>query len=218
MTGNAVLFSEMTPPADQETAFNAWYDEEHIPLRMAVPGFLGAQRYSRDGRNYLAVYDMDSPTVLDTPAYKAVKDRPSELTKRMLGSVSGFTRYIGTSIGTQHRRPPVEAIAAPFLYSVFFRVPEARWGDFEAWYEQDHVPILLRNPDWLMVRRFRLTDAHPEKYTHLALHYLQDSAALDSEERKQARATPWRAKLATEPWFSGAYFVFGAIGDRFWPG
>src|SRR5271154_5369789 len=105
----------MTPPADQEAEFNSWYDEEHIPLRMAVPGFLGAQRYVREGRNYLAVYDMDSPMILDTPAYKAVKDKPSELTKRMLGAVSGFSRYIGTSIGTQQRRPPLAAIAAPFL-------------------------------------------------------------------------------------------------------
>jgi hypothetical protein len=33
-----------------------WYDREHIPLRMAAPGFRSAQRY-RDGQtlNYLAV-------------------------------------------------------------------------------------------------------------------------------------------------------------------
>ena len=47
MQAGTILFSEMTPPPEMEEAFNAWYDSEHIPLRMAVPGFLGARRYCR---------------------------------------------------------------------------------------------------------------------------------------------------------------------------
>ncbi len=64
MQGASVLFSEMTPPPGQEQRFHNWYDEEHIPLRMDVPGFVSAQRYrdlSENAKGYLAVYEMTHP-------------------------------------------------------------------------------------------------------------------------------------------------------------
>jgi hypothetical protein len=219
MKAGTILFSEMTPPPELEEAFNAWYDDEHIPLRMAVPGFLGAQRYCRkeDGK-YLAVYDMESAAILGTAAYLEVKDNPSDLTRRMLSSVSGFSRYIGNHIGTQ-RRDDIDGdgMEAPVLYAVFFNVPEDRHGDFNEWYEVDHVPALLQSKDWLMCRRFAVTLGEPWDVTHLALHYLGSAAALDSEERKAARSTEWRARLAKEPWFKAEYLLFQRLGRRFAP-
>ena len=64
MQGASVLFSEMTPPPGQEQRFHNWYDEEHIPLRMDVPGFASAQRYrdlSENAKGFLAVYEMTDP-------------------------------------------------------------------------------------------------------------------------------------------------------------
>ena len=66
-----------------------------------------------------------------------------------------------------------------------------------------------------MVRRFEIFDGEPQPWTHLALHYLADLAALDSPEREAARDTEWRKKLAEEQWFRASYQVFEAIGDRF---
>ena len=97
MQGASVLFSEMTPPAGQEQRFHNWYDEEHIPLRMDVPGFVSAQRYrdlADDAKGFLAVYEMTDPGVMKTPAYQEVKTKPSETTREMLSTVLGFTRYI----------------------------------------------------------------------------------------------------------------------------
>src|SRR2546427_11991470 len=101
MQAGAILFSEMTPDASWEDEFNEWYDDEHIPLRMAVSGFRSAQRYrSGETRNYLAIYEMDSPAALQSPVYLSVKNNPSDRTKRMLGSVTGFTRYIAEQTGS----------------------------------------------------------------------------------------------------------------------
>jgi len=37
-------------PAHLEADFNRWYDEEHLPERAGIPGFLHARRYvSRQG-------------------------------------------------------------------------------------------------------------------------------------------------------------------------
>src|SRR5262245_39829085 len=175
MQGSTILFSEMTPDASWEDEFNDWYDHEHIPLRMAVPGFRSAQRYRAEGtRNYLVVYEMDSPAVLKTPAYLAVKNNPSDRTRRMLSSVTGFTRYIGEETGSSTRGADrMTALEAPCLYSVFFETPSEH---------QDQL-----SKDALLVRRCKIIDGEPTPWTHLALHYLRDASAIES------RQFPWPA-------------------------
>ena len=214
LRGETILFSEMTPPQHQEAAFNEWYDREHIPLRMAAPGFRSAQRY-RDGDslNYLAVYEMDGPGALATPEYGRIKNQPSDTTRAMLGAVSGFTRYIGQSIGA-HGLSGDGMLSAPVLYAVFFQVPPAWSAEFDSWYAEDHVPLLLEDPRWIGTRRFDVLDGSPHGYNRLALHYLADRLVLDSDARAKARATPWRARLAHEPWFKGKYLVFDSVGAR----
>ncbi len=214
LLGRTILFSEMTPPQEREAAFNEWYDHEHIPIRMAAPGFKSAQRY-RDGQtsNYLAVYEMDGPDALTTPEYSRIKNQPSDVTRSMLGAVSGFTRYIGRIIGA-HSLPAADLLPASVLYAVFFQVPTERVADFDAWYAEDHVPLLLGDSRWMGTRRFEITDGAPSSYNRLALHYLSDRDVLESDARAKARATPWRARLAQEPWFQGKYLVFDKIGRR----
>src|ERR1700722_7811168 len=121
--GPAVLFSEMAPPSEAEAQFNDWYDGEHIPLRMNVAGFRSAQRY-RNGntRAYLAVYELDTPQVLSSADYAVVKNKPSDRTRTMLGAVTGFTRYIGSTIACVPGDGNTFADAA-VLYAVFFDVP-----------------------------------------------------------------------------------------------
>jgi len=211
----AVLFSEMTPAPEWEGEFNDWYNTEHIPLRMGAPGFTSAQRYrANEGPAYLAVYEMETAGALKTPAYQVIKGQPSELTKRMLRDVSGFTRYICNESG-RWEQPESASINAAVLYAVFFEVPADRADDFDRWYTEDHIPLLMKCKDWVMVRRFDIVDGEPGKYTHLALHYLASTDALSSPERDAARATPWRAKLAAESWFKGHYVVFDRLGERF---
>ncbi|MBS0233420.1 MAG: hypothetical protein JSR99_08025 [Proteobacteria bacterium] len=213
----AILFSEMTPPQDVEERFNRWYDEHHIPLRMNAPGFTSAQRY-RDGneRNYLAVYEMDTETALQTPRYKEIKSNPSPETREMLGAVSGFTRYLAREISSRDNGNS-GFVDSPVLYPVFFDVPPSKLSEFDSWYDEDHVPILLEDKRWLGVRRFEIYDGEPGRYNRLALHYLSDREVLESDARKRARETPWRARLAQEPWFKGHYLIFDRLGDRFRP-
>ena len=37
------------------------------------------------------------------------------------------------------------------------------------------------------------------------LHRLADRAALDSQQRKRSRATPWFRRLSKHKWFDGAF-------------
>ena len=208
-----VLFSEMTPGVDWEEQFNEWYDTEHIPIRMQVPGFCCARRYKHvDAKGYLAVYEMEHRGVLQSEEYRMIKENPSELTKWMLQNVTGFTRYTGELISEQINQAFAgDPYDAPILYAVMFTVPEERESEFDEWYIQDHVPTLLKNPDWYACRRYRIFSGEPENWTHLALHYLANVNVLDCEERKEARNSPWRARLAQESWFKGRYTIYEKI-------
>lgn len=213
MRGRTILFSEMTPAPEWEQRFNTWYDEEHIPIRVGLRGFQSSQRYVRPDANYLAVYEMDTLQALRTVAYTAIKNNPSPETAWMLKNVSGFTRYLGEEISIAGDTSD-RGIDTDVLYAVWFDVPAERLADFDAWYEQDHVPLLLTCPEWRCVRRFNITDGGPGKYNRLALHYLDNESALESPARAKARNTPWRDKISAEPWFKGTYNIFTKEGAR----
>lgn len=214
--GSTILFSEMTPQPAWEPEFNDWYDHEHIPLRMVCPGFVSAQRYrATASASYLAVYEMGEPGDLKTPQYSKVKGEPSDLTRRMLGGVAGFTRYIGRQLSAPARADvDGDPLAAPLLFAVFFDVPPARRAAFDAWYDGDHLPRLLACRDWWLARRFEIVDGDPGRWTHLTLHYLADRRALESPERAAARASAGRLAIAAEPWFRPEYLSFDRLGER----
>jgi hypothetical protein len=67
-----LLLVAMSPGADVETAFNAWYDTEHVPALARVPGVLCARRFRASSGNprYVALYHLASPGVVDSAEWK----------------------------------------------------------------------------------------------------------------------------------------------------
>ncbi len=218
----AILFSQMQPPPELGEEFNAWYDEEHVPLRLAIEGFLGAVRYRvhpdephRDQvPAYAVTYWLRDLDVLNSAGYHRVKDSPSERTRRMLRSVMRFTRFACVELAGAVRAssPPVQT--APVLYAVWFGVPASAAPEFEAWYREEHIPLLMEEPRWRAAVSYRITDGEPAHLTHLALHYLETTEALASPARQRARSTPWRKRLGQEPWWNGLYMLYERINTR----
>jgi hypothetical protein len=208
----------MSPDIDWEDDFHHWYDTHHIPVRLAVPGFLGAQRYlDLDRPNYLAIYEIESPEVLNSEDYEKVRAQPNAKTAWMLSNVQNYSRYLGAEIGEMRRKEGTgdEVLDADYIYAVFFSVPDDRAEEFNSWYEDEHVPMLLKGEGWLGVRRFEIYDGEPQPWTHLALHYLADQSAMDTPEHAAARETDWRKKLAEEDWFQPSARLFEVFGERF---
>ena len=217
MKGGTILFAEMSPEIDWEDRFNNWYDTHQIPVRMAVPGFLGAQRYKDAAReNYLVVYEMENEGVLDSDPFTAIVEHPNTEPRWMQANLRGYSRYIGNEISDLRRDGlDVDPLDAPILYAVFYSVPDEGADDFNGWYTEDHVPALLKCKDWLMCRRFLIEDGEPQPWTHLALHYIADDSAFDSPERAAALGTKRYERLAEEPWFQGSTLEFLRYGDPF---
>jgi len=207
----------LSPDMDWEDEFNEWYDNHQIPIRMEVPGFISARRYRDPDRpNYLAVYEITGTKVLESPEYMKVRNQPNARTAWMLANMLDTARYLGNEISDQQRGGGADdSLDAPILYAVYFSVPDERVEDFNRWYEEEHVPMLLKCESWLRVRRFDIYEADPQPWTHLSLHYLADMSALDSPERAAARTTDRYKRLAEEPWFQAGYQVFEALGERF---
>ncbi len=101
MAQKGFLLVLMQPPSTIEEEFNAWYDTEHVPERLAVPGVETAIRFgSTTGAapKYLAMYDLAAESVLETDAYKDVAgDKSSPWTRRVTGRTKVY-RSVGNQI------------------------------------------------------------------------------------------------------------------------
>jgi len=66
----------MTPAPAVETAFNAWYDTEHIPALARVPGVLSARRFRAEAGSprYVALYHLTSPDVVSGAEWKRASE------------------------------------------------------------------------------------------------------------------------------------------------
>ena len=59
----AVLVVEIEVAEDDVAELNRWYDDKHVPERLAMPGFVAARRFAsteKPGR-FLAVYELEGP-------------------------------------------------------------------------------------------------------------------------------------------------------------
>lgn len=132
MSKKGFLLVFMHPPPAFEEEFNAWYDSEHIPERLAVPGFLTGLRYMNTGGGaprYLAMYDLQDYAVLDTPAYHRVAyDQASPWTKRVTARAR-VQRFAGDVAGMGER---VTGRAARIGIIRFRGLAPARVADVEA--------------------------------------------------------------------------------------
>ena len=192
--GQAILFSEMTPPEGQEDEFNLWYDEHHSPSHVkGVPGFKSALRYKSDaGPHYLAIYELTSPGALEHEEYKKRKLTPDHPTYEMLKSVSGFTRYIAQEEFWRSKSNGfVDEIDAQIIFCEFYMVPIENQQKFSAWVQEEKVLHLTEGSAWLMTRGLNIVEFDPEPYTHVLLHYFADAAAskmIDKTVEKDAGA------------------------------
>jgi hypothetical protein len=71
-------------PPDIVDDYNAWYDEEHLPRLVGVPGVERARRFVADGDlspRYLTAYDLSIKDAFESPA--GLKARKTPWTERM---------------------------------------------------------------------------------------------------------------------------------------
>ncbi|GAA4864688.1 hypothetical protein ACFQ34_06475 [Pseudonocardia benzenivorans] len=87
---------DTTREATVDAGFNDWYTHEHLPERVATPGFRRARRWTTVDRRtppvYLAAYETDDVDVLRSPAYLSALDDPTPGTAAHVPLMSGMSR------------------------------------------------------------------------------------------------------------------------------
>src|SRR5918999_277220 len=84
--GGTILVVMMEVDPEHEEEFNRWYNEEHLPERLEIPGYVSARRFKlEEGEGvlkYLCIWELEDHSPLQSEEYKAQQRRPSELRDR----------------------------------------------------------------------------------------------------------------------------------------
>ncbi|HUC11644.1 MAG TPA: hypothetical protein VL985_14635 [Stellaceae bacterium] len=187
-----ILIAAMDFSTAPEDEFHDWYDLEHIPERLAVPGFLNADRWIGidNPKISVATYDLDNVDVLKSPAYLAVGgDNGSPWTKRTAKFRKSILRYEGEQVLPGDRNAPSNAAA---LMLIGMNIAAEHENEFNEWYNSEHLPALGSVPGVICARRYRGTGG-TQRY--VALYHLEARQVLQSAEWRKAADTPWTQKL-----------------------
>ncbi|MEE8292358.1 MAG: DUF4286 family protein [Candidatus Tectomicrobia bacterium] len=82
-----IYLVQMDIPAELEDEFNRIYDTQHVPNIVNAPGVHGCTRYQLESSDvtgvarYAAVYEIDSPQVPTSEAWKAESEKGDWATK-----------------------------------------------------------------------------------------------------------------------------------------
>lgn len=121
MKRRGLLLTMTEPPAAMEEEFNAWYDDEHMAERLAIPGFRSARRWVAEcppgEGKYLATYELDSLEVLSSPAYLARFQNQTPWSRRCLGKAVVFKRWACEQLEPGEADPHPAARALVFVCS-----------------------------------------------------------------------------------------------------
>lgn len=101
--GAVVIWNDITPEGRSD--FYDWHINEHIPERVAVPGFLRGRRYiavdTKTSPEFLTLYETEDETVLSSADYLARLNNPTEWTKRATSHFRNTSRCLTTVIAAR---------------------------------------------------------------------------------------------------------------------
>jgi hypothetical protein len=177
---------------EHETEFNAWYDAEHVPEIVALPGFLLGRRYACEGAvpKYLGWYDAVDETVEPGPDLKKLLANPAPGFQRIAPLLQHRERMNFRLMRDVGGKPRDDA---PWLYIVHTDIPDHIAAEYNEWYDAEHLPRLVTVPGVLRARRYDRVSGPGPRY--LTAYELTAPEVWESPAAHQARKTPWTEKM-----------------------
>ncbi len=226
------FFVRNGPVAGQEAEYNRFYDQEHAPDVVSIPGFVRAQRAVLSDEHlipakvvppvpkYLVVY------TIRTDDLQAVK---AEIARRL---TTGETRRSDTVDRTMADSFYYEVLPAPltvplreptgakpgpmqtYWHLVFTLPVEEKEAEFNTWYDQVHSPDMLKTAGIVAAQRGRLADpgrANPPPTKYIALFTMKTSD-MSALARQFAADQPQRRR--GDVMVSGTGYTYRLIGPE----
>lgn len=197
MSGSALMLVLCETPKELLSEFHDWYDNEHAPARLQVPGIATARRYENTDSplEFLAYYDLDSLQVLEDEHYKALRTNGSQREQDLLSQLSLNRRMYEQLPTPQVSRAEDLSICGAVLMGVWWTPPVDQEQDFHDWYNEEHLPRQMAVPGWLRARRFERVEGAGPKF--LALHDLASTKVFETPEYQHVIDSPWRDRVST---------------------
>jgi hypothetical protein len=192
-------------PPEIEDKWNRWYDTQHIPARLDnAPGFISARRLVtiNDDPKHLTLYDLAGMEALTSAPYLKIRETedalPRDSFEAMTPNLPDFSRRLFEQIYPdtgEYGMPDTEIV-----FAVAHDVPPEKEDEFNAWYNTEHIPIMLeRVPGFVTARRFvavkpqlppRVSDwlTRPK---YLTLYDLESEDVLESDIFLRETHSPW---------------------------
>lgn len=151
MTGESdgLLFVLSEPGRVPLDEVHHWYDTEHGPARLRVPGVHAGHRFRAAddlAPGWLAVYPLRL-AALGSPAYAAARVR-SPYEQTVIDRLAVLDRRVYARIdGTGEAAPA----ACPLLLTVALTSTDP--DELDTWYTEEHLPLLATVPGWRRERR-----------------------------------------------------------------
>lgn len=197
-----LLYVLSEPGAVPDEEFHDWYDNEHAPARLAVPGVRNGFRYRADDGlvpSWMACYDL-GPGALATPEYARLRRGRSAREQRVVEGLAVLDRRVYELLDSHGEVPappgapaapaPVGPVASVALCVAMTTRDEAAFHD---WYLREHIPLLHTLPGWRRTRRFRLLEGAGPRF--LAVHDITGTDLFETGAYRRATGTPLRERV-----------------------
>lgn len=207
----ALLMAKMDPPSSNEKEWNDYYNRVHVADRLSIPGFLSARRFIKvegiprqyfipGDSQYLALYDLAGVSVLKGKDYRRVWEKdhrqPEGSFETEIFKLPKFARAVYEQVfpvGDEYKVPDTR-----YVLLVGHEIPRGKAAEFNAWYNTEHIPLLLKVPGVANIRRFVLStkEAQPMVGGGVISRYLtvwdvEDPKAFETEDFLKPAASPW---------------------------
>ena len=153
-----MVLTDLSDPTYEEE-FNAWYDTEHLPELLALPGVLNGARYVavKGGPKYLAMYELESVEAMKTPEFTGRTVTPWG--RRVTPSVIGKnrTRVVGEQIFPDGLEKADRGMA-PALQIGRMSVPPDAEAEWNAWYNGEYILGQRAVPGVIYARRYKVVE------------------------------------------------------------
>ena len=214
----AITVIKLDPPDEREDEWNEWYSNVHSPGRFEC-GFLAFRRFEivpdeprvdtrQSGQaKYLAIMELPDTSVLTSPEYDAITERwlstPPDSFEHLTMTLPKFARGVLERIG---QYPDEEQPLLPdskYIFMSAHDVPAEISDEFNEWYVEEHMPLVLDEPGFNAVKRYiHRSDEFPpmlarggELFTHLSIWEIDGPEAFRNPKFADYTVTPWQKRM-----------------------
>ena len=204
MSAHALYLVRMDVAHDHEKTFNEVYETEHFPTLCKTPGVRRGSRYRQPSPTeprYIAAYEMDSPAVLDSAAWKAAGEfgrwntvvRPHTMNRHL-----AMYEWVGGA--------PALTGKTPYVFWVMMDVEPHREALFNDLYDNEHLPLLLKLPGAINAVRYRTSVAGEPRYL---CAYEVENTELPMSKRWNETSDIGRWKPEVRPYTYNKRYIVG---------